>query len=249
MKKLIFFSFLGASVSLQSQLLELDFSSPVQRESFIKVKLFKQFMGGVTTLGHLDISTEAININYSSSSGFVSGLSVVGTNSLFSGNKSDERNNLSHILNPHGGAINGSLCFQIPLQEKEKSKLRIYSRFGAKFVQGSPLRGFESSYISRYGMLGGVYQRLLFEDAPENQRIDFWIYPHLMLNQMGEGDVEIFFNDELKPLSYGYGLQTGIEFNQKLRLIFLLNQFVNVVIPESLGTPVLRFTPSYRFKT
>ena len=246
MKKLIFFFFLGASVSLQSQLLELDYSSPVIRESFLKVKLFKQFMGGVNTLGHLDISTEAININYSGSGGFNGGLSLVGTRILFLGNKSDKKNNLSHLLNPHGGLFNGSLYFQIPLQEKEKIKLKIYSRLGAKLIEGTPIRGFESSFMNSYGMLGGVYQRLLFEDAPENQRIDFWIYPHMMVNQMGKDDVEIFFNDQLKPLSYGYGLQTGIEFNRKLRLIFLLNQFINTVVPDSLGVTVIRFTLVYR---
>ena len=246
MKKLIFLFFSSSYLCLQGQLLELDYSSPVQRESLFKVKLFKQIMGGVTTLGHFDLSTEAININYSASGGFISGLSVVGTSSIFSGNKSDKKNNLSHLLNPHGGLVNGSLYFQIPLQEKEKSKLRIYSRLGAKLIEGTPLRGFQSFFMSSYGMLGGVYQRLLFEDAPENQRIDFWIYPHLMLNQMGEGDLEIFFNDELKPLSYGYGLQTGIEFNRKLRLIFLLNQFVNTLVPDPLGIPVLRFTLVYR---
>ena len=45
----------------------------------------------------------------------------------------------------------------------------------------------------------------------------------------------------------GYGLQTGVEFNQRLRLIFLLNQIVNTLVPDSLGIPVLRFTLVYRF--
>ena len=246
MKKLIFLFFSLSYLCLQGQLLELDYSSPVQRESLFKIKLFKQFMGGVTTLGHFDSSTEAININYSASGGFNSGISVVGTRILFLGNKSDTKNNLSHLLNPHGGLINGSLYFQIPLKEKEKSKLKIYSRLGAKLIEGTPIRDFQSSFMNSYGMLGGVYQRLLFEDAPENQRIDFWIYPHMMVNQMGEDDIEIFFNDELKPLSYGYGLQTGIEFNRKLRLIFLLNQFINTAVPDSSRVPVLRFTLVYR---
>ena len=93
--------------------------------------------------------------------------------------------------------------------------------------------------------LGGVYQRLLFEDAPENQRIDFWIYPHLMASQMGKNDIELFFDNGLEALSYGYGLQTGVEFNQKIRLIFLVNQLVNTLNPETLGIPVLRFTLAY----
>ena len=93
MKKLIFLFFSLSYVSLQGQLLELDYSSPVQRESLFKIKLFKQFMGGVTTFGHIDSSTEVINFNYSASGGFNGGLSVVGTRILFLGNKSDKKNN------------------------------------------------------------------------------------------------------------------------------------------------------------
>jgi len=117
---------------------------------------------------------------------------------------------------------------------------------GLKWIEGTPLRGFESGFFSRYGMFGGVYQRLLFEDAPENQRIDFWIYPYLMASQMGKNDIELFFDNGLETLSYGHGLQTGVEFNQKIRLIFLVNQLVNTLNPETLGILALRFTLAYR---
>ena len=91
-----------------------------------------------------------------------------------------------------------------------------------------------------------VYQKLLYENAPENERIDFWVYPQLLLNQINKEDLAVFFDNQLKPVSLGYGLQTGVEFNQRLRLIFLLNQFVNTLVPDSLGIPVLRFTLVYR---
>ena len=55
MKKIIFFFSIATSLSLESQLLELDYSSQDLRERFLKVKLFKQFLGGVNTLGHIDI--------------------------------------------------------------------------------------------------------------------------------------------------------------------------------------------------
>ena len=96
-------------------------------------------------------------------------------------------------------------------------------------------------------MFGVVYQRILFEDAPENQRIDFWIYPHLMASQVGEENLKIFFDNQLETISYGYGLQMGIEFNRKVRLIFLLNQFINTINSDVLGNPVLRLILSYRF--
>ena len=245
MKKLILMLFFGASVSLYSQLLELDYRSPVKKESLLKARFLKIFVGGINTLGHVDLSNEVININYSGSGGFIGGISVVGTFTLFSGNKDDKKNNLSHLLNPLGGS-SWSFYFQFPLKEKEKSSLRINSRMGLKLIQGMPLRGFERSFISIYGMFGGVYQQLLFEDAPENQRIDFWIYPHLMGSQMGKDDIELFFDNGLETLSYGYGLQTGVEFNQKIRLIFLVNQLVNTLKPETLGIPALRFTLAYR---
>jgi hypothetical protein len=51
----------------------------------------------------------------------------------------------------------------------------------------------------------------------------------------------------LETISFGYGLQTGVEFNRKVRLIFLLNQLVNTNNPDALGNIVLRLTLSYRF--
>ena len=98
-------------------------------------------------------------------------------------------------------------------------------------------------------MLGVVHQRLFFEDALENQRVDFWVYPHLMASQVGEENLEVFFNNNLVSQNYGYGLQTGLVINRKLRLVFLLNQFLNSPVPKTTGIPVLRFTVGYRFRT
>lgn len=95
-------------------------------------------------------------------------------------------------------------------------------------------------------MLGGVYQRQLYENAPENQWIDFWAFPHLMASQLKPEDLSVFDN-QLETISFGYGLQTGVEFNRKVRLIFLLNQLVNTNNPDTLGNIVLRLTLSYRF--
>lgn len=245
MKQLIYLIFFVSSFNLNAQLLELDYRSPVKRESLFKIVLFKQFMAGVNTLGQLDISTEVLNTNYSASNGFLTGLSVVATSSIISGNKDDKKNNLSHLLNPMGG-INGSIYLLFPLLSKEKSSLKLSSRMGIKLIQGTPLQGFENRFLSNYGLVGFLYQRLLFEDAPENERIDFWIHPHMMVNQTKEQDLKRFFNNELEPISYGYGLQTGVVFNQKLRVVLLVNQFLNTLAPESVGIPVLRFSLIYR---
>ena len=248
MKNLFLLMLFITSDNLYSQLLKLDYSSLEKKESLLKISLFRQYMLGVNTLGHIDLSGEVMSINYSSSSGFMGGLSVIGTTSIFYKNKDDKKNNLTHLLNPTGG-FNGSLYFLFTLQEKEKSSLKLSSQLGIKWIQGRALKGFENSFLSEYGMLGVVYQRILYENALENQRIDFWIYPHLMASQVGEENLEIFFDNQLETISYGYGLQTGVEFNRKVRLVFLLNQFLSSPVPETTGIPVLRFTVGYRFRT
>ena len=247
MKKLICLFFFGASVvSLRSQLLELDYRSPLKSESRFSIGFFKQFMLGATTLGHIDTTVELMNIKFNPSGALLAGFSVAGTQTFWVGNKDDKRNNLSFLVNPTG-RINGSLYFLIPLQGEEKSNLRLSSLLGLKLIQGTPLRGFQSSFLSNHAELGVVYQKLLYENAPENERIDFWVYPQFLLNQINKEDLVVFFDNQIKPFFMGYGLQTGVEFNQRLRLIFLLNQFVNTLVPDSLGIPVLRFTLVYRF--
>ena len=57
----------------------------------------------------------------------------------------------------------------------------------------------------------------------------------------------LFLKKNLKSITYGYGLQAGLEFNRKVKAILLLNQFVNTNVPDSFGKAVLRFTVSYRF--
>ncbi|MGA0374340.1 MAG: hypothetical protein ACO3MA_06680 [Flavobacteriaceae bacterium] len=245
MKKLIFLFLIGSSLSLQSQLLELDYRSPVKSESRFSIGFFKQTLLGANTLGHIDTTVEVMNIKFNALGGFLAGFSVAGTQTFWSGNKDDKRNNLSFLLNPTG-RINGGLYFIIPLQEKEKSNLKLCSRIGLKLIQGTPLRGFQSSFLSNQAEGGVIYQKLLYENAPENERIDFWVYPQLLFNQINKEDLTVFFDNQIKPVSVGYGLQTGVEFNQRLRLIFLLNQFVNTLFPDSLGIPVLRFTLVYR---
>ena len=245
MKKLIFLFLIGSSLSLQSQLLELDYRSPVKSESRFSIGFFKQTLLGANTLGHIDTTVEVMNIKFNALGGFLAGFSVAGTQTFWSGNKDDKRNNLSFLLNPTG-RINGGLYFIIPLQEKEKSNLKLCLRIGLKLIQGTPLRGFQSSFLSNQAEGGVIYQKLLYENAPENERIDFWVYPQLLFNQINKEDLTVFFDNQIKPVSVGYGLQTGVEFNQRLRLIFLLNQFVNTLFPDSLGIPVLRFALVYR---
>ena len=245
MKKIICLILLTFSLKIDAQSLELDYRSLVNKESFLKINVLKKFIGGVTTLGHLDFTSELMSLDYKASNSLMGGLYVLGTYSMITGNKNDKKNNLSHLLNHLGGSLNGGLYLLVSLRKKEKNSLKISTRMGIKAIQGTPLKGFETNFSSNYGLLGLLYQRLLFENAPENKRIDFWINPHMMVSQNDEKNLELFFDNDLKPESYGYGLQTGLEFNQNLRLVLQLNQFVNTHTAESLGIPVLRFSLVY----
>ena len=124
MRKLFFLVIFLFSTFLSGQLLELDYGSPSRKESLFRISFFQQFMGGINTLGHIDISTEALNLKYSTSASFVGGLSVLGTTSIFKGNQDDKKNNLSPILNPMGGTVNGSLYATLSLKKKRKKQLK-----------------------------------------------------------------------------------------------------------------------------
>ena len=62
-------------------------------------------------------------------------------------------------------------------------------------------------------------------------------------------NLEVFFDNNLESQNYGFGLQTGLVINRKLRLVFLLNQFLSYSVRETTGIPVLRFSLGYRFRT
>ncbi len=247
MRRFLFILLFLYTLFSQAQLLELDYWSPSKKESVFKVTLFKEFMLSANTLGHLDSSTEAIKIKYGSKKGIVFTLSVVGTQSLITGNKNDKLNTLSHLLNPLGGRVNGSFFIGIPIKQKDKSSYRLAIRAGKKLIQAVPLKGLENNFLTNYGQLGGVYQNLIFEDALENESIDLWIYPHVVFNHTNEKDLSTFFEEDLKSIAYGYGIQAGLEFNRKVKAILLLNQFLNTNVPYPVGKAVLRFTISYRF--
>ena len=82
----------------------------------------------MTTLGHLDASSEILKINFKTSSSVSIGLAVAGTQTFIIGNKSDKRNNFSHLLNPTGGIVNGSLFMNFRLKKKEKYIERVVDR-------------------------------------------------------------------------------------------------------------------------
>lgn len=105
----------------------------------------------------------------------------------------------------------------------------------------------KNKFLTNYGQIGGVYQNLIFEDALKNESIDHWIYPHINFDHTNEKDLSTFFEEDLKSITYGYGLNAGLEFNRKVKALLLLSQFVNTNIPDVVGKAVLRLTFSYHF--
>ena len=68
MKQLIFLLFLITSIDLKGQILELNYRSPEKKETQFKISLFKQYLVGVNTLGHVDLSGEVTVSLYTSPS-------------------------------------------------------------------------------------------------------------------------------------------------------------------------------------
>ena len=144
---ILFWSF---GISLRSQLLELDYRSPLKSESRFSIGFFKQIMLGATTLGHIDTTVEVMNIKFNPSGALLAGFSVAGTQTFWVGNKDDKRNNLSFLVNPTG-RINGSLYFLIPLQGEEKSNLKAKLTFRAQIDPRHSAQGFSKFLFKQSG--------------------------------------------------------------------------------------------------
>ena len=75
-----------------SQLLDLDYSFKRKSESLLKVDLLKQFMISYDTNGSIGMTSEALNIRYVSKKGTDLSFSLIATQILYFGSKSDELN-------------------------------------------------------------------------------------------------------------------------------------------------------------
>ena len=56
-----------------------------------------------------------------------------------------------------------------------------------------------------------------------------------------------FFNNQLDPLSYGYALELGFEYNTQLKITLVGQQLVNADPSGNFGRFVARLIVGYRF--
>ena len=248
-----FFLLFIFSVSFSySQLLDLDYSFKRKSESLLKVDLLKQFMLSYDTNGSIGMTAEAINIRYVSKKGTDLSFSLIGTQILYFGSKSDKLNSFSQLMNPLGGRIGSIISFNQPISYKDKTSYSFTSSIGERMIVSNPIGnsvGFGNRYfLNTHGSLGLIYQKLFNENILENKSLMLWFSPQIIFSYSNKNNIERFFLNDLKTNSYGYSAELGLEYNKVLKIGLLLNQFINVENSSKLKSPTLRITVNYKLK-
>lgn len=248
LKNPMLFSVIFCSYFAIAQQLDIDYVPVKNRESSFRAKLFSQGIVGVNTLKHFDSSVEVLRLQYFGKKGNSLSLKLYGTQTFWVGNKVDALNTLSYLHNPVGGMFNANLMAKFPIVFKDRSSYRIAVQLGERFVNATPKRGDISRYfIDHYGGLGLIYQRLLFEDARNNESLYFYAFPSGLVHYSSSDKREAFFDNQLKTTAIGYGLQLGIEWNKKLRFSIMAHQLLHPETSSELGRPSFRFSTGYLF--
>ena len=251
-KKLLLLSqcilFLFSIQFVTAQQIPIDYTATKKRESSFKVRLLKQGIIGINTLQHLDLTGELITINKTNTNGTSLSFTLFSTQAIWAGNKNDQLNILSYMHNPVGGFLNGSLMAKIPLSFKKDSSYKLGVRLGQRLIEAFPIDPINSRYfMDNYGSIGLIYQRLLYENARENESLYLIMYPNGIVHNSSAEKREQFFDNQLKTTVFGYGFQLGIELNRKFRFSFMGHQLLNANEGTELGKFVLRFSTGYVF--
>lgn len=247
-KKRYLIGFLLFSTLTYGQLLEIDYTQGKREESSFRVQLFRTGIVGVSSLQHLDLTLEALKLRYDAKNGNHYAFTLYGTQTLWRGNRVDALNTFDFLMNPTGGAINGTLFFSFPLSQNELQHTKIGLSVGKKWIQGQPLPNFQStSFFDNYGRLGWIYQSTLADDALTNSSLYFWTFPSLIVHQGTEASRKQFFDNQLDPFSYGYALELGLEYNTQLKVTLIGQQLLNNDPEGDFGRFVARLIVGYRF--
>ena len=149
---------------------------------------------------------------YSGKRGFHSIFSVSTTRIFVLANKNDKVNTLSQLLLPNSGVANGSLFTTLPLETSKKTKILLTSQLGMRWIRAEPIvQKNKNNFLNKMGSLGLRFQRIVLEDPLRNQRIFFWTIPHAHFNHSSVAERERFFEQDLDPFAWGYGLEVGID--------------------------------------
>jgi len=231
-----------------AQLMELDFTSEKREESSFRIHFLRSGIIGVSSLKHFDITAELLKFRYDTQNGMYWGLSIFGTRTLWKGNKNDALNTFDYLMNPLGGNIHWNLFSKIPLKRTQIQNSNVGLSLGSKWIQGPPLPNNQNtSFLDHYLRLGWVHQRLLAEEALTNSSLYLWAFPHLQIHQSSAESRFLFFNNQIEPQAFGYGMEIGLEYNRQLKVTLHGQQLTNTDPQGDFNRFVARLVVAYQF--
>ena len=247
-KKFIVLLFINQFVF--SQQLDFDFYTGEKKET--KSFSFKYIQQGILNLdsnANISATIEAFKLSYKTKNNFNSYLTLFSTRTFFSGKKDDKLNTLSSILNPIGGTLNINLQSLIPIKVKEDFNSSLGVKIGKKFIEAQaiyfPLNN--KAFFENYINLGSLIQKKIIDDPLNNTSLFFWSYTNLFLTKSLKKNREIFFQNELKSLSKGYGFEIGLQYNRSMKIIVIGNKILNTMKKSKLNKMIFQLSISYRF--
>ena len=229
---------------LFAQQLTVEPSPGKKEESFFRFRFFKSGLLGFNSIGHLTVSGSGLlNLRYSGKKGSFTEFDLSSTYSPLFLNSNDQRNAVSHLLNPLGGLVNVSLRYAIPLHIEETTASKLTIRTGLKLVEAFPIKAIDGqNFLDQYAEVGWLYQNLIAEDALQNQSLYFMAYPHFFVHHSGAEQRASFFGQNLPPTAQGYGVELALDFNRRLWVSLTGSQFVNATVANNLQKFVLALT-------
>ena len=233
-----------------SQQIDFDFYTGEKKESkSFSFKFIQQGIVNINSYANISASIEAFKLSYKSINNFNSYLTLFSTRTFFSGKKDDKLNTLSTILNPIGGTLNINFQSLIPIKVKEDFNSSLGVKIGKKFIEAQAIyfpldnKAFFENYIN----LGSLIQKKIIDDPLNNTSLFFWSYTNLFLTKSLKKNREIFFENELKSLSKGYGFEIGLQYNRSMKIIVIGNKILNTMKKSKLNKMIFQLSISYRF--
>ena len=247
LKKVIFFLFVNQFIF--SQQLDFDFYIGERKET--KTFSFKYIQQGILNLDsntNISATIEAFKLSYKTKNNFNSYLTLFSTRTFFSGKKNDKLNTLSSILNPLGGRFNITIHNLIPIKVKQDFNSSLGIKIGKKLIEAQAIyfpldnKAFFENYIN----IGSLIQKKIIDDPLNNTSLFFWSYTNLFLTKSLKKNREIFFDNELKSLSKGYGFEIGIQYNRSLKIMVIGNKILDTMKNSKLSKIVFQLSISYK---
>ena len=246
-KKFIVLLFINQFVF--SQQLDFDFYTGEKKET--KSFSFKYIQQGILNLDsntNISATIEAFKLSYKTKNNFNSYLTLFSTRTFFSGKKNDKLNTLSSILNPLGGRFNITIHNLIPIKVKEDFNSSLGIKIGKKLIEAQAIyfpldnKAFFENYIN----IGSLIQKKIIDDPLNNTSLFFWSYANLFLTKSSKKNREIFFDNELKSLSKGYGFEIGIQYNRSLKIMLIGNKALDAMKNPKLSQIIFQLSISYK---